>query len=932
MAFIEVKGITLDIPIVDASRSFRSALISHYTGGRIRRSERKDRVVVRALDNVSFRVEHGDRLGLLGHNGSGKSTLLKVMAGVYMPTAGSVAVEGSVTPLFNPGIGMDMDDTGYQNISNIGLFLGLTPAEIESKTDEIANFCELGDFLALPARTYSAGMIVRLSFAVATALRPEILLLDEGIGAGDARFAERAQHRLNRFYETLSIMVLATHGTGMIRQMCNKALLLEQGRMIAFGDVDMVIETYHERTESSKSSLTVLGSMFSEGEVGVPRRIESVGKAPGQSLAAAAESDVLRVAELPVGLGSGKWYWEIHSPNAGLFEGALARSLFIGVTPLRPGEAPDTKRSDKAGPVDFDLSHYTQGWGWRADGVRVHGGQGNPWGTVTDSAKKGVLMVAVDLDEGQIWFGRDGRWFSAGNPAEGKNPAFKDVAGPLYPIALLAWNGAGQVVATFEVYKHTLKYEPPAGFVPLDAEKAHIKLLKQAERSERERLRTQGIISSSVEAFSCLTAEIPIPENVVLTGGLSDAPLTMGILPVSLGRGRWYWEAHSPNAGALDGVIAATAMLGVSPAQASEARRIRETTLYSKGVGWRADGVLVRDGQLESYGHAPDTGECIFMVALDLEAGSIWFGLNGEWYEGGDPADNFLPAVADVSGNVSPSIAVGYHSNGAAVLGLKCSADVLVYPPPAGFRALDSDEVLAKQLKAAEALPPPALLLGEAPRPRPSDASVTVVTVPPRLAFTNNAGIGKHQIGRLPVLLDRGKWYWELRSRNVVALDGPVAETASIGVAVRLRAGALAADQARQSVVPFRDIEWLGMELRAIGRRVAQKLPPENGPRTYMVALDVEAGALWLGVDGVWAGSGDPAPGTEPVLRGAPDLPVSPAATIVHTEAGSAMLEFVVKPEDQRYAAPPGFQPLAVPADAIADARRNGGGVQVWLD
>ena len=212
MVHIRGDSITLDIPIVDSTRSFRSSLISRYTGGRITRvGNKKKRVAVRALEDVSFELEEGDRLGLIGHNGSGKSTLLRIMSGVYMPTKGQLDVEGKITPLFNPGIGMDMDDSGFENIANIGLHLGMTREEMESKYDEIADFCELGDFLALPVRTYSSGMMVRLSFAVATAIEPEILLLDEGIGAGDARFADRAEQRMNSFYHRLKILVIATH-------------------------------------------------------------------------------------------------------------------------------------------------------------------------------------------------------------------------------------------------------------------------------------------------------------------------------------------------------------------------------------------------------------------------------------------------------------------------------------------------------------------------------------------------------------------------------------------------------------------------------------------------------------------------------------------------------------------------------------------------
>jgi ABC-type polysaccharide/polyol phosphate transport system ATPase subunit len=147
---------------------------------------------VRALIDVSLELSEGDRPALIGQNGAGKSTLLKVIAGVYEPVAGKVMVDGRITPLFDAVPGFDAEDTGYENIITAGLQRGMACTEIESKIPEIEEFSELGDYLSLPARTYSAGMKTRLGFAIATAGEPEILLLDEGIGTGDARFAERA--------------------------------------------------------------------------------------------------------------------------------------------------------------------------------------------------------------------------------------------------------------------------------------------------------------------------------------------------------------------------------------------------------------------------------------------------------------------------------------------------------------------------------------------------------------------------------------------------------------------------------------------------------------------------------------------------------------------------------------------------------------------
>ena len=245
MASIVVENVTVSFPVYGSQKMFRQELAAR-VGGLMRREGRHNRLTIHALENVSLEIRHGDRVGFLGPNGAGKSTLLRVLAGVYEPTAGRVAIEGRVSPLFNTSPGLDAEDTGYENIVTCGLFLGMTREEISQKTPEIAAFTELGDYLALPVRTYSTGMMSRLGFAIATALDPEILLLDEGIGAGDARFAERAAKRVDALIERANILVLATHGDGLIRSMCNKAVLLHTGRVVTAGGVEDVIEAYRE--------------------------------------------------------------------------------------------------------------------------------------------------------------------------------------------------------------------------------------------------------------------------------------------------------------------------------------------------------------------------------------------------------------------------------------------------------------------------------------------------------------------------------------------------------------------------------------------------------------------------------------------------------------------------------------------------------------
>lgn len=244
MASVILKNVTVDFPIYGYQKSFRSALRSA-TGGLIKRHGHNDaHVSVRAIDGLSLTLDHGDRLGIIGHNGAGKSTLLRVCARVYEPTQGSVITEGRVSPLLNISPGLDPDDTGYENILTCGLFLGMNREEIARKSSEIEQFTELGDYLALPVRTYSAGMMTRLGFAIATAIDPEILVLDEGLGAGDARFAEKAKQRVDSLIARTSVLILASHSEALIQSMCNRAILMHHGKIEMDGKVEEVLGEY----------------------------------------------------------------------------------------------------------------------------------------------------------------------------------------------------------------------------------------------------------------------------------------------------------------------------------------------------------------------------------------------------------------------------------------------------------------------------------------------------------------------------------------------------------------------------------------------------------------------------------------------------------------------------------------------------------------
>ena len=243
-AEVQLRDIALDIPIFDiSSRSLKKRVMRLGRRNRIA-EDSTGIVVVRALDGVNLHLSAGDRLGLIGHNGAGKSTLLRVLAGIYVPTAGEVRVSGKAVPLLDISLGMDDQSSGRQNIRLRGLLLGMSDAEIAAKTEDIAAFTELGDYLDLPLRTYSSGMRLRLAFAIATAVDAQILLLDEVIGVGDASFQVKAARRLAELHARAEIVVLAIHNNKTLRETCNKALWLDNGRPVALGPVDEVVSRY----------------------------------------------------------------------------------------------------------------------------------------------------------------------------------------------------------------------------------------------------------------------------------------------------------------------------------------------------------------------------------------------------------------------------------------------------------------------------------------------------------------------------------------------------------------------------------------------------------------------------------------------------------------------------------------------------------------
>ena len=241
---LSLKNVSVSFPIYSSgSRSLKKRLLFRGTGGQIA-SDANNRIVVEALRNVSLSLTGGDRVALIGSNGAGKTTLLRVMAGVYEPFVGDVISCGRISPMFDISLGIDSEISGYDNIRLRGLILGLTAAEIEERMPDIVEFTELGDYLDLPVRAYSSGMMTRLTFAVATCFSPEILLMDEWIMAGDAGFLAKAQHRIQSFVERANILVLASHSLEICGQWCTKAVWMERGEIKMQDDIETVLTAY----------------------------------------------------------------------------------------------------------------------------------------------------------------------------------------------------------------------------------------------------------------------------------------------------------------------------------------------------------------------------------------------------------------------------------------------------------------------------------------------------------------------------------------------------------------------------------------------------------------------------------------------------------------------------------------------------------------
>jgi ABC-2 type transport system ATP-binding protein len=244
MAHVTLDNVSIEFPIYDVNvRSLRNSLLKATVPGRIGINH-GDRVSLTAIRNIDLHIKDGDRLGLIGPNGAGKTTLLKAISGIYEPAQGRISISGKIASLFDLTLGIDQELTGRENVFLRGLVLGMTRKQIRRQMEEIEEFAELGESFNMPVRTYSSGMQVRLAFAVSTSIDPEILLIDEAIGAGDLHFMQKADKRIESVMGLSRIMVLASHSLEILRKSCTKGVFLREGHIEAVGPIEDVIDAY----------------------------------------------------------------------------------------------------------------------------------------------------------------------------------------------------------------------------------------------------------------------------------------------------------------------------------------------------------------------------------------------------------------------------------------------------------------------------------------------------------------------------------------------------------------------------------------------------------------------------------------------------------------------------------------------------------------
>jgi ABC-type polysaccharide/polyol phosphate transport system ATPase subunit len=250
MASIELDDVSLHFRV----RQKRTTTLKEYLVHHMYRKSVNPYVEVRALDRVSLHLKDGDRVGILGHNGAGKSTLLRLLAGIYPPTGGTRTVTGRICSLFDITLGFEMESTGWENINYRAYLMGETPRTIRPKRKEIAEFAELGDFLNMPVRYYSAGMLVRLAFAISTAAEPEVLLVDEVLSVGDLAFQQKARARMEKMMHTARVIVMVSHDLDNLAQVCQTGIWMDHGRVRQIGPMREVIAAYRAHFEGGAAA------------------------------------------------------------------------------------------------------------------------------------------------------------------------------------------------------------------------------------------------------------------------------------------------------------------------------------------------------------------------------------------------------------------------------------------------------------------------------------------------------------------------------------------------------------------------------------------------------------------------------------------------------------------------------------------------------
>jgi lipopolysaccharide transport system ATP-binding protein len=244
MAYITLKRASVVLPIFNSSaRSITNTLVSAATGG-VLTAQKGGHLSIEALKNIDLEIVAGDRIGIVGHNGSGKSTLLRLLSGVYEPSSGKIKRSGSVSSLVDISLGINGENTGRENIFLRGKLMGLSKKEIDQKIDEIIEFSELGEYINLPVRIYSSGMLLRLAFSVSTSITADILIMDEWLSVGDGAFAERSSQRLRNLVDESEILVIASHTRELLEETCNKIVWLEHGLIRKVGPTQEILPEY----------------------------------------------------------------------------------------------------------------------------------------------------------------------------------------------------------------------------------------------------------------------------------------------------------------------------------------------------------------------------------------------------------------------------------------------------------------------------------------------------------------------------------------------------------------------------------------------------------------------------------------------------------------------------------------------------------------